>query len=47
MTKRQRTIEGKLMDTADMKNRQELTKDDKAKYLRWLVVGKKKKKSDW
>jgi hypothetical protein len=46
MTKRQRTVEGKLMNIADMKNTQELTYNYKAKNLRWLVVGKKKK-SDW
>jgi hypothetical protein len=41
LTKKQRKEEGNLMDEAERRNKEELTLDDKAKNLAWVVVGAK------
>jgi outer membrane murein-binding lipoprotein Lpp len=43
-TRKQRAAEKKLAETAERKNREELTEDDMAKNLRWQAVGRKGEK---
>jgi hypothetical protein len=43
-TKKQRHAEKKLAEEAERKNREELTEQDEAKNLKWMVVGRKGEK---